>query len=110
MTHVAGVKTEYRTTDGQRFDDKAAADKRQFDIDYVQEIWWTPNNLRCEAQYDNHQLNAKPMTTHELARLLLEHPDMPAKTYEGMGIDRVGTYAQGGKAIARIGEAPFAKR
>lgn len=104
---LTGVLTEisYRTTDGQVFRDKVLAEEHQFDISHKEEIWWIPSNLRCEPQYDNETLNAKPMSTHELARLLLDHPDIAAKTHEGMEIDRVRTTARGGKEIAIIGEA-----
>jgi hypothetical protein len=105
MTHVAGIQTEYRTTDGKLYALKPIAEKHQFDLDYKPEIWWTPNNLRCEAQYDNHELNAKPMTTHELARLLLDHPELMLKTHEGMKVDRVTTRAEFGVAYAILGEA-----
>ncbi len=99
------AETKYRTTDGFVFDDKSLADSHQFDIDHKQEIWWIPSNLRCEPQYDNPALNAKPMSTHELARLLLDHPEMSARTHDGMKIDRVTTEAYGGKLHAKIGEA-----
>lgn len=99
-------ETKYRTTDGFLFDEKSLADSHQFDIDHKEELWWIPSNLRCEAPYDTEQYNAKPMSTHELARLLLEHPEMSARTHDGMKIDRVTTEAYGGKLHAKIGEAP----
>lgn len=105
LNKVVEVRT-YRTTDAKVFNEKGDADKHQFDLDHKEQIWWTPSNLRCEAQYDNHTLNAKPMSTHDLARLLLDNPDLPAVTPQLMKIDRVVTFAQNGKEYARIGERP----
>lgn len=98
-------ETKYRTSDDRLFGTKSDAENHQFDLDHEENIWWLPSNLKCEAQYDDHHHNAKPLSTHELAQLLLAHPDMIAMTYDGMRIDRVKTAAHGGKMYAQIGEA-----
>lgn len=97
-------ETKYRTTDGAVFNEKVDAENHQFDLAYKEQILWIPNNLRCEAPLDNHDYNAKPLTTHELARMLLEHPEAGVRTHQGMAVDRVKLYARGGKVFAMIGE------
>ncbi len=101
MTDLA---ISYGTSDGKKFDDRKEAEEHQFDLDFTPDRWWLPKDLRCEAQYDNHHHNAKQLSTHELAQLLIKHPDMPALTCEGFGIDCIITSARDGVVRAKFGE------
>ncbi len=98
------ITAYYKTTDGRTFDDRTTAENHQFDLDFKPDYWWLPRDLRCEAQNDNHHVNAKPLTTHEIARLLLDKPEMFAVTCEGFSITHISTNARDGVVRAKFGE------